>query len=242
MALPSRRARTPTVPEETVRSAERRIERAAREAERGDAYWPAQLAILGVLGLHLALPDKLLIGPRWLIPALEGALLLGLVVTTPRRHVYESRARRGAAMLLTGLVSAANTVALGLLVHYLLGGGRASGHSLILSAIDIWLTNVVVFGLWYWEMDRGGPGARLRAEQPPPDFLFPQMATSELGQPGWRPGFVDYLYVSFTNASAFSPTDTMPLTTRAKLLMLVQALASLITVALVAGRAVNILS
>jgi len=98
-----------------------------------------------------------------------------------------------------------------------------------------------VFALWYWELDRGGPDARRRPRHRQPDFLFPQMVTPACAGPRWAPGFVDYLYVSFTNATAFSPTDTMPLTPWAKMLLLLQALASLLTVALVAARAVNIL-
>jgi hypothetical protein len=101
---------------------------------------------------------------------------------------------------------------------------------------------VIVFGLWYWELDRGGPSARHDPHHREPDFLFPQMATPGAARPDWAPGFLDYLYVSFTNATAFSPTDTMPLTPLAKGLMGVQSAASLLTVALVAARAVNILS
>jgi hypothetical protein len=101
---------------------------------------------------------------------------------------------------------------------------------------------VIVFGLWYWELDRGGPSARHDPHHREPDFLFPQMATPGSARPDWAPGFLDYLYVSFTNATAFSPTDTMPLTPLAKSLMAVQSAASLLTVALVAARAVNILS
>jgi uncharacterized membrane protein len=105
----------------------------------------------------------------------------------------------------------------------------------------IWLTNVIIFGLWYWELDRGGPGARCAPVHREPDFLFPQMVNPGTAPKGWTPNFLDYLYVSFTNASAFSPTDTMPLTEMSKILMLVQSLASLLIVALVAARAVNIL-
>jgi hypothetical protein len=117
-----------------------------------------------------------------------------------------------------------------------------NGRELIVASVGIWLTNVIVFGLWYWELDRGGPYARHREDHPEPDFLFPQMCTPGAGRPDWAPGFTDYLYVSLTNATAFSPTDTMPLTPMAKLLMGGQAIASLLTVAVVASRAVNILS
>jgi hypothetical protein len=113
---------------------------------------------------------------------------------------------------------------------------------LVFSAIEIYLTNVIIFGLWYWELDGGGPAARLEARSPYRDFLFPQMNAPKTAPPGWRPTFLDYLYVSLTNATAFSPTDTLPLTRKVKALMGVQCLASLLIVALVAGRAVNILT
>jgi hypothetical protein len=208
---------------------------------KGDPYWPAQLSVLAALLLHVVLPERLTLGPRWLVPALEAILLVGLFATNPAHPRDETPRRRAADIALIALISAANALALALLVDHLLAGGTANGRQVILSAIDIWLTNVVVFGLWYWQMDRGGPGNRARDHASAPDFLFAQMTVPTPGR-GWRAGFVDYLYLSFTNSTAFSPTDTMPLTARAKLLMLVQALASLITIALVAGRAVNILT
>jgi hypothetical protein len=140
------------------------------------------------------------------------------------------------------IVNLANLYSIVLLAYYLIHGGKAGGHELIVSSIAIWLTNVVIFGLWYWEIDRGGPGARTHPVQQPPEFLYPQMANPALASKSWRPTLLDYLYVSLTNATAFSPTDTMPLSPRAKGLMAVQSLASLMTVALVAARAVNILS
>jgi uncharacterized membrane protein len=210
-------------------------------ARRLEPTWPAAVAVLAALALQLALPDKLVLGPKWVLPALEAVLLGTLVLTTPYRHHRESRRARAAAITVVGAVNLANVVSLGLLVYYLVQGGRADGKQLILSSIAIWLTNVLIFGLWFWEIDRGGPGARTRAEPDPPDFQFPQMIAQAQPPSGWRPNLVDYLYVSLTNATAFSPTDTMPLTRRAKALMGVQALASLITLALVAARAVNIL-
>ncbi len=189
----------------------------------------------------MTLPEKLTIGPGWVIPALEGALLIPLTVRAPYRHREEVRLVRFASLLLIGLVNLANVVSLALLVHVVLTGGSVTGRQLVFSGIQIWLTLILVFALWYWEVDRGGPTIRGHVDQRSPDFLFPQMATHELGQTDWMPGFVDYLYLSFTNATAFSPTDTMPLTSRAKALMLIEALASITTVVMVAGRAVNIL-
>jgi hypothetical protein len=203
--------------------------------------WPASLAATAALLLYMTLPGKLTIGPGWVIPALEGALLLPLTVRAPYRHREEVRLVRFASLLLIALVNLANVGSLALLVHAVLSGGVVSGRQLIFSGIQIWLTLILVFALWFWEVDRGGPTIRGHTDQREPDFLFPQMATHELGQTDWLPGFVDYLYLSFTNATAFSPTDTMPLTSRAKALMLLEALASITTVVMVAGRAVNIL-
>jgi hypothetical protein len=113
---------------------------------------------------------------------------------------------------------------------------------LLLSSIVIWLTNVAVFALWYWQLDRGGPDARARAAHARADFVFPEMSEAEWSPPDWTPTFLDYLYVSFTNATAFSPTDTMPVSLTAKMLMMAQSVISLITVLLVASRAINVLS
>jgi uncharacterized membrane protein len=212
------------------------------ELARRDPYWPAQLAVLTALLVYFALPDKITIGPKWVVPSLEGVLLAGLVVTTPRPNRPYSPGRRRIAIGLIGLVTAANLASLTLLVHYLVRGGRAGGHALILAGTEIWLTNVLIFALWFWELDRGGPRERAQPHPPSPDFLFPQMTVPKIAGESWRPNFVDYLYTSFTNATAFSPTDTMPLSSWAKLLMLVQSLISLVTLALVAARAVNILS
>lgn len=193
--------------------------------------------------LYVTLPQNLTFG-KWLLPILEGALIVPLTLMYPRRHHDESPLQRFMALALIALINLANLVSLALLVHELLSGRRAAGKELVYGSIAIWLTNVIVFGLWYWELDRGGPGKRCRPvhERREPDFLFPQMANPDVAPKGWHPTFVDYLYVSFTNASAFSPTDTMPLTEWAKLLMLVQSLASLLTVVLVTARAVNILN
>jgi hypothetical protein len=150
--------------------------------------------------------------------------------------------QRRLAMGLTGLVTAANSASLVLLCHFLLKGGQANGRELIGSGIVLWVTNVLLFGVWYWQIDRGGPLARARQPDGLPDFLFVQMTEREFAPPGWQPNLVDYLYTSFTNATAFSPTDTMPLTSTAKWLMAAQALTALLTIGLVVARAVNILS
>jgi len=209
-----------------------------------EPYWPATVATLAILCLYAALPEDLTFGPTWIVPVLALTLLVPLSLARLRRARLEQW--RPVALALIAVINAANVISLGLLVHALLRGGtvhgvKVVGGALLLAAIAIWLTNALVFALWYWELDRGGPDARRRPRHRRPDFLFPQMVTPACAERGWTPGFVDYLYVSFTNATAFSPTDTMPLTPWAKLLMLAQSLASLLTVALVAARAVNIL-
>lgn len=206
------------------------------------SYWPARIAVLSAMALYLLLPDRLLPGPRFIVPVLEGVVLVAITVLVPHRTTVAAPARRILAVLLIGLVTAANIATLALLVRELLKGSVHMGRELIFASIAIWLTNVIVFGLWYWELDRGGPYERHQPSHRAPDFLFPQMSTPGAGPPDWAPRFVDYLYVSLTNATAFSPTDTMPLSTIAKSLMGVQAVASLLTVAVVAARAVNILS
>jgi uncharacterized membrane protein len=209
--------------------------------ERGDPFWPAQLAVAAAIALNLALSKKVTIGPVWLVPGVEGLLLLVLVVIAPKRATVHSRRRRQFALVVIGLVSFTSIVSLVLLVHYLINGGNAGGHKLILSGMVLWATNVLLFAVWYWEMDRGGPVERFRNRDALPDFQFPQMENPNLAPKDWRPGFLDYLYTSLTNATAFSPTDTMPLTQTAKAVMALQSVAALLTVGLVVARAVNIL-
>ena len=205
--------------------------------------WPALVAVVAAMALQLVLPTTVIrgLGYRGLIPAMEGALLVVLLVTNPGRISKEESRLRIVGIALIALITVANVISLTELIHALLYGSRASGRPLIYASVPIWLTNVIVFGLWYWELDRGGPAARQLPERRGPDFLFPQMSTPG-SAPGWAPTFLDYFYTSFTNATAFSPTDTMPLTPWAKVLMMVQSLASLVTVAVVISRAVNILS
>jgi uncharacterized membrane protein len=231
-------------PREHTRRAVEAGEAVDREIARLDPYWAPQLVVGCAIALGLALPGKLTLGPYWLVPAIEGVLLLALFIATPHPRVRHSPLRRRFAIGMIGLVSAVNIFSLVELVRYLLSahGSKASGRALIFAGVALWLTNVLLFSLWYWELDRGGPAARAQDEGAQPDFMFPQMVNTNLAPPGWRPGLIDYLYLAFTNATAFSPTDVMPLTQVAKLLMTAQALTSLLVVALVVGRAVNILA
>jgi uncharacterized membrane protein len=176
-----------------------------------------------------------------LIPALEGALLIGMFFATPRELEGEHPVRRRVALGLTAFVSLANIYSLAELTHHLLHHNVSNGRELIISGVLIWLTNLLIFALWFWEMDRGGPGRRAAGHDGAPDFLFPQMTDDKIEPLAWRPMFIDYLYVSLTNNVAFSPTDTMPLTPIAKSVMGVQSIVSLLTIGLIVSRAVNIL-
>jgi uncharacterized membrane protein len=206
-----------------------------------EPFWPAQLTVLTAIVVQLLLPKPLTAGPSWLVPSLEGVLLIGLIVVTPNVIDDEHPRRRRIALGLTAFVSAANIFSLGALTHHLLHHNVSNGRGLIIAGVLIWLTNLLIFALWYWEMDRGGPGKRATANDGPPDFLFPQMSDDRIEPRDWRPKFIDYLYVSLTNNTAFSPTDTMPLTPVAKVVMGVQSVVSLLTIGLIVSRAVNIL-
>jgi uncharacterized membrane protein len=206
-----------------------------------EPFWPAQATVLAAIALQLSLPKRLTAGPVWLLPAFEGALLVGMFFATPKELEREHPRRRAVALGLTALVSAANIYSLTALSKELLHNHPVDGHALLIGGVVIWLTNFMIFGLWYWEMDRGGPGKRSAGHDRPPDFLFPQMSDDNIEPRDWRPKFIDYLYVSLTNAAAFSPTDTMPLTPMAKSVMGIQSVVSLVTIGLIVSRAVNIL-
>lgn len=208
--------------------------------------WPASVAVLAALGLQLILPTQVSSPPRWLIPALELTLLLPLVATNPVRLSKETNLLRVFALVLVAALAAANVFHLVRLVVVLTSGAHVNPRLPLLAALLIWTTNVVTAALALWEVDGGGPFARdprhHRPKRDRPDLLFPQMT----GVPGWdaadwHPSFVDYLFVAFTASTAFSPTDTLPLSARAKALTTGTAAVSLLTIAVVAARAVNAL-
>ena len=208
-----------------------------------EPVWHVQSAMLGAIVLQLLLPARYVFGSRYLLIVIEILLLVALSFTTPKEPIFRSIGRRINVYLLLGLTAIANGYALLQVAGKLLDSGKVNnGRELIITALNIYLTNVIIFGLLYWEMDGGGPGRRRAAAKHEQDFLFPQNQNESYKHPKWQPLFTDYLYVSSTNAMAFSPTDTMPLSRRAKLLMLLQATLSLVTIALVAARAVNILA
>lgn len=198
--------------------------------------WHAQAAILVAIALQITVADPLRFGPKYLVAVLELLLVVGITYTGPRRHKESAETHFTISVLLIGLVSIANAVELALLTRALINGAPLPGKSLLSGAAAIFLTNIIMFGLWYWELGSPGLSGRYRADRI--HFLFPQR---QLNQDDWKPHFTDYLYLSLTNSTAFSPTDTMPLTHTAKSLMSVQALVALLTVVLVTARAVNIL-
>jgi uncharacterized membrane protein len=211
---------------------------------RGEHRWPVTVSIVAAIVLQLLLPPRLTTPlPPALLPALEGLLLIGLAIANPVRIEKRGSFVRAVSIALIFLISVANLASGVLLIRAILEGkaGTAAGP-LLASGASIWATNVIAFALWYWEFDRGGPVNRAQGSSRLPDLMFPQMAAPELAPPEWETRFVDYLYLSFTNATAFSPTDVMPLARWAKLTMLVQSALSLAVGALVIARAVNILN
>jgi hypothetical protein len=228
-------------------------EQTRRRTAKGENRFPPAIAVVVAAVAYALLPEQLLFAPRLAIPVTEAALLVALVVSNPRRMVRRTRWSRAVAVVLAGVVIITNLVALGMLVSSLRNPDTAGG-SLLVGAIQVWVTNVIGFGLLYWELDRGGPVARreLRRDKlPPADWRFSQdenadsvteVAAGSSERSGWIPTLVDYFYLSTTNSSAFSPTDTMPLTTRAKVLMAVQATAALFVTLLIVARAVGSLT
>ena len=208
----------------------------------GESRWPAAIAVVVAIVLQLRLPENLSLGPTYMVPILAVVLLVPLIVFNPHRFTPRSRDLRVVSIALIAAMNAGNVSSLALLLRRLVNGTKVDGRSLMLSAVEIWLTSVIIFGLWLWEIDRGGPIARSRGETDDPDLLFAQMSDPSLTSRLWTPTFIDYLYVSLTNSTAFSPTDTLPLRTRTKMLMGVQSMASLATIAVLGARAVNILN
>ena len=221
-------------------------------------FWLARLSVVVIACLQLLMINDLTVGPRWFAPAVELALLIPLSIATAWTQISARDARthehwqliarvryliRLLALFMTAVITLINFEALLQLVQALLAGHATKvGQTLLLDALNIWVTNVLIFGLWFWSIDRGGPASHGVVDNCRCDFLFPHMTMNPPEAEGWRPGFIDYLYLAFTNATAFSPTDTLPLSRRAKLLMMFESLVSLLTIALVAARAVNILA
>ena len=211
--------------------------RTHRQENRG----PILLVVLMVIALQFFIPKSLAIPHHKVFCFVEAVLLASIVLIAPKKLGLPHVPQRKLSLVLNAFMMLSNAASAILLVEKIVNGSINSPARLLWSGFSIWLSNIVIFSLWYWDFDRGGPSQRAAAKDSIPDFLFPQMTDPAYASPGWFPTYTDYLYVSVTNASAFSPTDAMPLTKWAKLLMSIQSITSLILVGLVVARAVNIL-
>jgi len=208
----------------------------------GERRWPAAAAVVAASGLQMALPRWLSFGPNWLLPAAEIGLLCALVASSPGRLERQSALLRTGGLVLAGLLSLANAGSAALLVNDLArGANEQSAAGLLRAGGLLWAANVLIFALWYWELDRGGPADRCHAVRMYPDFLFPQMQQPDVAPTDWKPSFTDYLYLSFTNAISFAASDVTPLTRWAKAMMMLQSAVSVAAIVLVVARAVNII-
>ncbi len=204
--------------------------------------WPATLAVLVALGAQFTIPEQVAIGSRWLLPAVQVALLLPLVATNPVRLKRDHPLLRGLALASSSAVLLANATPIVHLVVLLIGGSTITPQQLLVTGLVLVTTNVIATSVLLWELDRGGPFARDPAHRRPeqaPDLLFPQMSLADPGS--WIPAFMDYLFVGFTMSTAFSPTDTLPLTRRAKAVFMLGATVAITTFVIIAARAANIL-
>jgi hypothetical protein len=212
-----------------------------------ESRWPVLVALLSAIVMQGAIPRRYTVVPRWPLLAMEIALVVVLLIINPVRLTRATKLGKGASLLLLAAITIDNTASAVVLDYHILTGTVSNDAALLLgSGAAVFITNIIVYGVWYWEIDLGGPFARAGVtERTPerryPDFLFPQMDVRRLAPKDWEPRFLDYLYVSLTNVMAFSPTDTMPLTRRAKAMMALQALVAVSTIALVFARAVNVL-
>jgi uncharacterized membrane protein len=210
---------------------------------RAEKRWPMAITLVVAMGLPFLLPSRFSLGPKWIVSGIEALLLVALIVADPGRIDRRSTSIRVLSIgLISVLVVGAGIVTVHLVVDLIRGGPETSspGELLRIGSV-VWAYIVIAFSFLYWELDGEGPEARFRRDPQFPDLAFPQHLNSSLAPPGWRPQFFDYLYLGFTNSTAFSPTDVMPLARWAKLSMAVQATASLIVLGLVIARAVNIL-
>jgi len=228
--------------ERLLKDVEHAIEPAWRRRTEAEQRWPFAVAIVVMIGLQLLLPTRLTLGDRWVLPAIEVLIIIVLMAANPGRIERSSKPLRMLALTLIGVASLGNAWSVGSLVHDITGGVHTGpAAELLTTGGDVWLINVLTFAVWFWELDRGGAVERALGTNPYPDFLFPQMSVVDMAPKDWEPEFLDYLYLAFTNATAFSPTDTLPLSRWAKFLMLAQSLVSLVTAALVVAKAVNAL-
>jgi hypothetical protein len=208
----------------------------------GESRWPMAGAVLAVMVLTILLPEDTRTLPQGLIPAIEGVLLIALIAADPGKIDRRSRELRWLSIGLVSILTLSSLAATGQLIEVLINGGKEtnSASELLAAGTIIWTANIIAFSLLYWELDSGGAAARAHNLRRHPDFAFPQQMNPDLAPRSWRPRYIDYLYLGFTNATAFSPTDTMPMPPWAKIAMAVQAFASIAILGLVIARAVNV--
>jgi len=211
---------------------------------RLESRWPIVAAVLVVMALTVLRPPEMRLAPRWSLPAVEVVLLAVLVARHPARIGPRAALLRAIAIVLVGIVMADTLVTTVRLLYVLIHGGQTttSADALLAAGAIVWGSNVLAFGLFYWLVDGGGAAARAHHMPPALDLAFPQQISPEIAPRGWRPQFLDYLYLGLTASTAFSPTDVMPLAPWAKLAMATQSLVSLAMLGLVVARAVNILT
>lgn len=230
------------MPEELNRIEKDVLAPAWRRRTEAERRWPVAAAIAMLIALQWVLPDRLTMGARWLLPVVEIVLAVVLVAADPARMRRDTPALRMIALGLIGLASLATAWSVAMLVRDIVTGyDTGSAAQLLGAGAGIYVMNVLTFAVWFWELDRGGPVARSLGTDPYPDFLFPPMTSPDMAHKEWEPRFADYLYVAFTNATAFSPTDTLPLTRGAKFGMAIESAIALATAALVVAKAVNAL-
>ncbi|MFF5710027.1 hypothetical protein [Streptomyces sp. NPDC012756] len=219
-------------------------ERSSPHGPVGEHRWPMAAAVVAAMVLTLLLPDDLRLAPRWVLPAVEGLLLLALIAGDPGRIDRRSTVLRTMSIALVGVLALSAVWSTVRLVDDILQGGKETGSatSLLQSGSTVWACTVLAFSMLYFELDCGGAAARAHHMPATPALAFPQQLNPEVARADWRPRFVDYLYLALTNATAFSPTDVMPLAPWAKITMGVQSLVSLLILGLVVARAVNVLA
>jgi len=208
----------------------------------GEPRWPTARAVLAAIILSILLPDAERLGPQWLLPLVEGVLLVAVIAGDPGKINRRSRGLRALSIVLVSVLVLGALWATGQLVDDLIHGGAVtnSASELLQAGTIVWASNNIAFALLYWELDGGGAAARAHDLPVAHGFAFPQQLNPGVGPPDWRPRFIDYLYLGFTNATAFSPTDAMPLAPWAKIAMAIQAIVSLGILGLVIARAVNV--
>jgi uncharacterized membrane protein len=213
----------------------------APERVVGESRWPMAIAVLVLMAATVLVPGRLA-AFGWAVAALEGVLLAALIIGDPGRIDRRSTWLRRTGLLLIAVMVVSAMAFTGVLIADLVTGSEITSDpaTLLVAGAKVWLTNVIAFALLYWQLDGGGPAQRAHRLPRHPDFGFPQLLTPELAPPAWRPQFIDYLYIALTTANAFSPADTPPLATWAKVAMAVQALVSFVIVGLVVARAVNV--